>query len=133
MPRRVLVAEDEPSIRTAIAEYLCGEGFDVEVAANGADALDLARTEAPEVLVIDAMMPVMDARGMLSVWMQDATLNIIPVVLISAAADLPEVARQFGVRATLAKPFDMDVLVAIVEQVLAHPEPPPDAPTVPAN
>jgi CheY-like chemotaxis protein len=131
MERRVLVAEDDSSIRSILAEYLRGEGFEVDVAADGAAALRIARGTRPDVVVVDAMMPVLDARGMLSAWMDDPVLKEIPVVLVSAAPGLSELAQQFGVRATLAKPFDLDVLGAIIEQVLAHPEPPPDAPTVP--
>jgi DNA-binding response OmpR family regulator len=133
MPRRVLVAEDENTIRRILAEYLRGEGFEVELAPNGLDALRLARQTPPDVLVLDRMMPLMDAEGMLAAWLEDAALKDIPVVLISAAPDLSEIAKLFGVRATLAKPFDLDVLRAIIEQVLAHPETPPDVPTVPAN
>src|SRR6185437_5314786 len=109
MPRRVLVAEDENTIRRILAEYLRGEGFDVELAPNGLEALQLARHTPPDVLVVDRMMPLMDAEGMLATWMQEAALKDIPVVLISAAPDLSGVAQKFGVRATLAKPFDLDV------------------------
>jgi CheY-like chemotaxis protein len=102
------------------------------VASNGEEALSRARAVPPEVAVLDAMMPTMDAQTLLTTWMHDVALTHIPVVLISAAPALAALAQQFNVRATLAKPFDHDVLVAVIEQVLAHPEPPPDAPSVPA-
>jgi DNA-binding response OmpR family regulator len=130
MPRRILIAEDESTIRSILDEYLRGEGFDVEVEPNGVEALRLARDKPPDVVIVDRMMPLMDAPGMLTAWMEDSTLRDVPVVLISAAPDLSDVARQFGVRATLAKPFDLDVLRAVVEQLLAHPEPPADVPTI---
>jgi DNA-binding response OmpR family regulator len=47
------------------------------------------------------------------------------VLLVSAGPELAEVAQRFELRAGLAKPFDMDVLRAVIEQLLAHPEPPP--------
>ena len=57
MERRVLVAEDDGSIRSILAEYLRGEGFEVDVAADGAAALRIARSTRPDVVVVDAMMP----------------------------------------------------------------------------
>jgi DNA-binding response OmpR family regulator len=122
--RRILVAEDDHDLRTAIAEYLRGEGFEVEEAANGRRALEAARTAPPDVLVLDLNMPEVDGSDVLTSWTDDAALRHLPVLLVSSAAELAEVAQQFNVRASLAKPFDMDVLHAVVEQLVAHPEAP---------
>ena len=115
-------------IQGVVAEYLRDEGFDVVVANNGADGLRLARQAAPDLAVVDVFMPVMDGREMLVALKRDPRLRRMPIIilsaaadLLSAAADLPSLARQFEVRATLTKPFDLNVLGAIVEQTLAHP------------
>jgi hypothetical protein len=68
---------------------------------------------------------------MLDTWSQDPKLQTVPVVVVSAAPGLLDLAHHSVVRATLAKPFDLDVLRAILDQVLAHPEPPPDTPVLP--
>ena len=125
MQRRLLVAEDDLELRTAIAEYLRGEGFDVDEADNGADALDSARAEPPDILVLDLNMPDVGGVEVLADWTRNVDLRDIPVVLVSAGPDLADVAQRFDVRASLTKPFDMDVLRAVIEQLLAHPEPPP--------
>ena len=117
-------------IRDVIVEYLQEEGFDTLAACDGAEALQLARAQPPDVAVIDVMMPRMDGRAVVTSWAQDPALQAIPVVLVSATTGLIELARQLQVRAALAKPFDLDVLRVIVEQLLAHPEPPPETPTV---
>ncbi len=109
-----------------IVEYLREEGFAVDAASNGAAALEAARTTPPDLLLLDVNMPTMDGPSLLSVWTEDATLSAVPVVLVSGTEHLPQIAQKFGVRATLAKPFDLDVLRAVVDQVLAHPEAPPD-------
>jgi len=108
-------------IQGVVAEYLRDEGFDVVVANNGADGLRLARQAAPDLAVVDVFMPVMDGREMLVALKRDPRLRRMPIIILSAAADLPSLARQFEVRATLTKPFDLNVLGAIVEQTLAHP------------
>jgi DNA-binding response OmpR family regulator len=118
--RCVLVVEDDLMIQGVVAEYLRDEGFDVVVANNGADGLRLARQEAPDLAVVDVFMPVMDGREMLVALKRDPRLSRMPIIILSAAADLASLARQFEVRATLAKPFDLNVLGAIVEQTLAR-------------
>jgi CheY-like chemotaxis protein len=119
VPHRVLVVEDDPAIQAVVAHFLCEEGFDVAVASNGAHALHLAHQTPPDIAVVDVFMPVMDGRALLAIWMHEPTLQSVPVVLVSAAPGLSDLARQYNVRATLAKPFDLDRLGEIVEQVLA--------------
>jgi CheY-like chemotaxis protein len=114
----VLVAEDDPALQGVVSEYLRDEGLEVAVANNGAEALRLARTTPPDVAVVDVFMPVMDGRALLATWTHDQALKRIPVVLMSAAANLNGLRREFGVQAALAKPFDLDALGAIVERVL---------------
>ncbi len=126
MKRRILVVEDDAQLRGAVSEFLLGEGFDVVEADNGATALEAARTETPDVLVLDLNMPQVDGSAGLEEWTASPRLGSIPVVLVSASPRLAETARRYEVRASLAKPFDMDVLRSVIEQLLAHPEPPPD-------
>ena len=124
--RRVLIAEDDRAIQMIVAEYLRAEGFDVDVADNGAEALERARQMLPAVAIVDMFMPVMDGHQLLAVWSQDRTLNRVPVIVVSAAADLRQVAMRYApdtVRATLAKPFDLDELGALVAATLRGPAP----------
>ena len=65
LQRKVLVAEDHRELRAAISEYLRGEGFDVIAAENGATAMEAARANPPDVLVLDLSMPHMDGSGVL--------------------------------------------------------------------
>jgi two-component system, OmpR family, KDP operon response regulator KdpE len=131
LQRRILVAEDDPELRGLVSEYLRGEGFEVTEAEDGAAALREARAAGPDVLVLDLNMPHMDGAAVLEEWTASQELKDVPVLIVSAGAELAEVAQRFVVRATLAKPFDMDVLRAVIVQLLAHPEAPPEgvAPT----
>jgi DNA-binding response OmpR family regulator len=131
--RRILVAEDDDALRGLVERYLRDEGFEVEVAGNGKRALSVARRTPPDLLILDVNMPVMDAPAVLESWMADDALRGVPVLLVSAEPTLSEIAAHYGVRSSLAKPFDLDVLRAIVDQLLAHPEPPPNLPTVGAG
>jgi DNA-binding response OmpR family regulator len=110
-----------------VSEYLRGEGFDVADAENGVAALESAGANPPDILVVDLNMPQMDGASLLEHWLASDNLKAIPVLLVSAGTELAKIAQRFDVRASLVKPYDMDVLRAVIEQLLAHPESPPEA------
>lgn len=115
--RRVLVVEDERTIRRSIAGYLGDVGYTVDEAENGAEALKCMRKAIPDAVVLDLLMPVMDGRAFIHACREDARLGTVPVVLLSAAHDLAQATEQLQPRASLAKPVDLDVLLAVVDRV----------------
>lgn len=115
--RRVLVVEDERTIRRSIAGYLSDVGYAVDEAENGADALKCMHEAIPDVVVLDLLMPVMGGRAFLQACRRDARLGTVPVVLLSAAHDLTQATEELQPRASLAKPVDLDVLLAVVDRV----------------
>jgi CheY-like chemotaxis protein len=115
--RRVLVVEDERTIRHSIAGYLQDAGYTVDEAENGAEALNRMRDAIPDVVVLDLLMPVMGGRAFVQACREDARLGAVPVVLLSAAHDLAQATEQLQPRASLAKPVDLDVLLAVVDRV----------------
>ena len=115
--RRVLVVEDERTIRRSIAGYLEDAGYTVDQAENGAEALARMQQLPPDVVVLDLLMPVMGGRALVQACREDDRLVAIPVVLLSAAHDLPQATEELQPRASLAKPIDLDVLLAVVDRV----------------
>src|SRR5215471_14600846 len=81
MARRVLVAEDDRAIQGVVSEYLRDEGFEVDIANNGAEALLRARQTPPDMAVVDVCMPVMDGPALLATWTRDPMLHQVPVVM----------------------------------------------------
>ena len=119
--KRVLVVDDEASIRDVVAAWLGDEGFAVSTASNGAEALRVLRDVRPDAIVLDLMMPVMDGWAFAEACHQLTAPAGIPILVVSAAYGLSQTAerlRQFGVRACLAKPFNLDVLTATVHTLL---------------
>ena len=110
----VLVVEDEPDIRDAVAEALRAEGHDVVVASDGRDAISRLRDgTAADVIVLDMMMPVMDGWQFLSVKTADPALASIPVIVTSAAPQkLPS-----GADVLLGKPFDLGRLLTAIDSL----------------
>jgi chemosensory pili system protein ChpA (sensor histidine kinase/response regulator) len=118
---RVLLVEDDGDLRAMLAELLADHGFEVAQSRNGQEALDhLERNDAPGAIVLDHIMPVMDAGGFLAERARRPALARIPVVLLTASEPasvrLPE-----GVEPPLihAKPVDLDRLVAVLAELCA--------------
>lgn len=122
---RVLVVDDEPTIREIIADALRESGFDVRSAANGAYALDLLRGWVPQVIVLDLMMPRMDGVGFSESLRRNPRLAAIPLLLVTAAYAPHAAAERIGARATLTKPFELDDLVDLVVEFAGRPPAPP--------
>ena len=123
---RILVVEDETVIRELIAQVLQEEGYQIEQAANGAEALAKLKNFHPDAIVLDLMMPVMDGWAFANAWHALATGEAIPILIMSASPNLPRSAEQlrpYGVRAAIAKPFDLDVLLVAVARLAARPVP----------
>jgi CheY-like chemotaxis protein len=115
--RRVLVVEDERTIRQSIAGYLGDAGYTVDEAGNGTEALARMEAAIPDVVVLDLLMPVMGGRDFMQACREQPRLAAVPVILLSAAHDLTQATEQLQPRASLAKPIDLDVLLAIVDRV----------------
>jgi len=116
----VLVVDDDPVIRHLIAELLEAEGYRVAEASHGADALrwldDRRRAglAPPEVVLLDMRMPIMNG------WDFVAAYRLTPgpharILVLTAAADAAACAAEVGADGVLAKPFDLDALLAAIE------------------
>lgn len=114
--RRVLLVEDDPDVREALAEALMGAGLDVAVARNGEHALRslMDSPEGPRVIVLDMTMPVMDGLGFLERLDALAVKNAVRVVILSAAP-VPAAAREHAtVTTVLQKPTNVELLVRAI-------------------
>jgi len=106
--KRVLVVDDDASIRELLSTVLEDDGYEVMPAANGEDALAVCARWRPDVIVLDLMMPVMDG------WTFAKRLrerDDIPIVVLSAANDLERHAKSVGAIEVIGKPFDLDQLI----------------------
>jgi DNA-binding response OmpR family regulator len=115
--RRILLVDDETSIRVTLAELLEVEGYVVDTAANGADALQFLRRVRPDAAIVDLMMPVMDGWALLRTCRSDAALADLPVIVMSARLDLPQTVADLAVQKWLVKPFDVDELLAALTDI----------------
>jgi two-component system, chemotaxis family, chemotaxis protein CheY len=115
----ILVIEDDEACAASFKETLEAEGHaSVRVARNGKEALRiLARAEKPRLVLLDLMMPVMDGWQLLAILQEDEDLRSVPVVIVSAAKNLPAGARG------LAKPVQLAALLSAVDHAFSSPCP----------
>ncbi len=114
----VLVVEDKHNIAELLDAVLTGEGYQVLVAMNGREGLDLLAREQPHLVLCDHMMPVMDGATMLEAMAADPILRGIPVVMMSAMREGAVAKWCSGYVAFLHKPFKVFELLDVVERTL---------------
>ena len=129
MGQRVLVVDDDATITDVVARYLTRSGFDVTTAPDGISALQLVETEAPDLIVLDLMLPGMSG---LDVCRTLRATQTVPILMLTALADAADriVGLEFGADDYLTKPFDPRELVLRVEAILrrtAAPAAPPSS------
>jgi len=118
--RRVLIAEDEALIRLDLAEMLRDEGYQVVgEAGDGQEAVDLAESLRPDLVIMDVKMPRRDG---IDAAAEIAAKRIAPVVLLTAFSqrDLVEKARDAGAMAYLVKPFSISDLIPAIEVAISR-------------
>jgi two-component system response regulator VicR len=118
MPRlRVLVVDDEPMVTEVVERYLVRDGFDVSTADDGDAALALAHTWAPDLIVLDLMLPGKDGLEVCRTLRRDSS---VPIIMLTARGDETDriVGLEIGADDYIVKPFSPRELVARIKAVL---------------
>ena len=121
MAKKILVVDDEPVIVQMVTSRLRASGYSCISARDGADGLGKARSEHPDLIILDVMMPKMDGFEVCATLKQDERYQKIPIILFTAKAG--EEARQVGLQdcgadAYLTKPFEAQTLLAKISELL---------------
>lgn len=118
--KRILLAEDDPDIRTitGLALGMVG-GFEVRACASGPEAVDAAAAFAPDLILLDMMMPGMDGLATLAALRRIPAAASVPVVFMTAKVQAREVAlyREMGAADVIAKPFDPLELAGAIQRL----------------
>ena len=118
MTADILVVDDDAALRAIIREVLADEGYQVATARDGQEALELIAALRPALVLLDLEMPVVDGRSVAHELRQRE--NSVSILLITAASNGREVAKEIGARGCLLKPFGIDDLLRAVSPYVSR-------------
>jgi DNA-binding response OmpR family regulator len=117
---RILIVDDEEDIRTVLQARLETAGIEVRTAATGMEALERIRSDPPDLIVLDLMLPGIDGFGVCAMVKRDQRFSRIPVILLTARSQPQDrlTGTSLGADAYLTKPFRADELLAEIRKHL---------------
>ncbi|WP_027124969.1 response regulator [Gelidibacter mesophilus] len=121
MTKKVLLIEDDAILRENTAELLEFSNYEVIVASNGEIGVEKAKSENPDIIVCDIMMPVLDGYGVFEILSQEEDTKFIPFIFLSAKTERKDVRKgmELGADDYITKPFSEDELVNAIKSRLA--------------
>ncbi len=122
MAARVLVVDDEPNIVTSLEFLLQDAGFEVRTAANGQEALEQTAQFAPDLILLDVMMPALNGYEVCQRLKSDPRTRAVRVLMLSAKGRDVEIAKglELGADAYMTKPFSTRDLLVKVQDLLSR-------------
>ena len=126
MPKKVLIADDEPNIVTSLEFLMRKSGYQVEVARNGDEVLLLVESFAPDLVLLDVMMPRRSGYEVCQKMRERADWRHVKIVMLSAKGREAEVSKglSLGADAYVTKPFSNRELIARIGELLGQGDPP---------
>jgi CheY-like chemotaxis protein len=120
MPKKILLAEDEPDILKVVRYRLIKKGYEVISAANGKEAITLIEEHMPDLILADVKMPLMGGIEILKFIKENANLKHIPILFITASSELlkQESRDQLLNEDVFLKPIEMEKLTTRIQELL---------------
>ncbi len=122
MAYKILVVDDEPTIVRLMEFILARQGHEMQVAVNGEEALEKIRAHAPDLVLLDIMMPRIDGYEVARAVRADPATAGLPIIMLSAKAQEEDIRKgvEIGVDEYITKPFSPEHLVTVVAGYLAR-------------
>lgn len=120
MAKRILAADDEPDVLLIIKTALQTEGFDVETASNGLEALEQGMANPPDLFVLDVMMPGLSGFELVEKLKEHGPTSTIPIIMLTGLSERGKIkeALSSGVNFYIVKPFEFEDLISKVNEAL---------------
>ena len=119
--KKILVVDDEPDVASLLTLMLKSQGYDVITARDGQEALEKARNQNPDLILLDVMLPKMDGYKVARMLKFDENFSHIPIILLTAKIQDKDrqTGMEMGANDYVTKPFDTTSLLAKVKALLA--------------
>jgi two-component system alkaline phosphatase synthesis response regulator PhoP len=118
-PKKILIVEDEPDIAQLVRHYLEKEGFHPNIAKTGLEALNLASSEHPDLVILDLMLPQMDGLEVCKALRHKPETSLLPIIMLTAKREESDtvVGLELGADDYVTKPFSPKTLVARIKSL----------------
>jgi two-component system OmpR family response regulator len=118
MPRKpvILVVDDDAPIIMLMRSLLREFGYEARTATSGTDAIEAARAETPDLVLLDKNMPGMSGADVIRALRRDLGLANVPILLLTGDPVAPEEIDELGANGTVQKPFDLQELIAQIRK-----------------
>lgn len=116
--KKILIVEDDTSIRELLADILEDEGYAVSSSANGLEGLHSLELSVPDLIIMDVMMPVMDGYSFRAELIKNSKLSLIPILVMSAQAQGIDKLKLHGLTNFINKPLELNHLLATVSSLV---------------
>lgn len=116
--KKVLIIDDEPNVRKVLKILLKSHNYDVITADDGDVGINTAKTEQPDVIVLDVVMPTLDGYSTCMLLKEDSQTREIPVIMLTARDSVKSksCSESFGADHYLSKPYDSDELLELIDK-----------------
>lgn len=120
MAKKILVTEDSPTILEVIRQFLESNGYSVIVAIDGQEALDKAKKEAPDLIILDLMLPKIDGYKVCRMLKFDQKYRYIPIIMFTARSQESDriLGKEVGADDYILKPFQPEELLEKIKKVI---------------
>jgi len=120
--KRILIVDDEEGIVKVVKMYLEHHDYEVITASDGQEGLERAKTEKPDLIVLDLMLPKMDGYKVCGLLKRDTRYAKTPVILFTAKTQEKDVklGEEVGADAYITKPFEPEVLLSKIEELIGE-------------
>jgi DNA-binding response OmpR family regulator len=121
--KRILIVDDEEDILSVLKFRLEANNYETLTASNGHEGLNKARTEKPDLIILDLMLPKLDGHKVCRMLKFDESYKAIPIIMFTARVQQKdeELGKEMGADAYITKPFEPEVLLEKIRQLLRKP------------
>ena len=118
--KRILIVDDEGDLRSMLRFRLEAMNYEISEAVDGQDGLDKARSENPDLIILDLMLPKMDGYKVCRMLKFDEKYKHIPIIMFTARAQEKDkkIGKEMGAEAYITKPFEPEVLLSKIKELL---------------
>lgn len=120
MAKKILITEDSPTVLEITKQFLEAKGYEVIQAIDGQEALNKARKENPDLIILDLMLPKIDGYKVCAMLKFDEKYKHIPIIMFTARAGEADkkIGQEVHADAYITKPFEPAILLAKIEELL---------------